>query len=215
MYDLQWFFRSPRQIPGKGDDFSQLYLLRRDIETCFGIDPNTGLQMRPVDERNHSALYCKAIWPGTMAVLAGIDLLAKFFEGSDNSGGKGKHGVGKRFKKFARKYMRLTKEEANLIYQLRNSLLHSFGLYTEEKDKKWRVNARYYFQLCQGSHELIAPKYKDIYCIDVDCLRSRFDSAIAEYLSDLNSPLRRGYKTRITNFRKMFRKHAKPIFVFE
>jgi hypothetical protein len=95
-----------------------------------------------------------------MAVLAGIDLLAKFCEGSDNSGGKDKHGVGKRFKKFARKYMRLTKEEANLIYQLRNSLLHSFGLYTEEKDKKWRVKARYYFQLCQGSHELIAPNIK-------------------------------------------------------
>ena len=215
MSHLQWFFRNPRQAPRKGDSLSPLYLLRRDIETCFGIDPNTGLQMRPVDDANHTEIYCKAIWPGTMAILTGIDLLAQFLEGSDRSGGKGnrnrKHSVSWRFKKFARKYMQMTKEEANLIYQLRNSLLHSFSLYSEEKGQKGRIKAINYFIIYQGLEDLIVTKHEKICYINASCLYLRFNNAIVEYFSHLNSPSRRGYKTRIANFNKMIKKHTRFI----
>ena len=214
MSRLKWFFCNPRSKPRDGNEFSQLYLLRRDIDTCFGIDPDTGRQMHPISKRSKKPLYCRAIWPGTMAILAGIDLLGKFRAGSDKSGGKGIHGVGGRFEAFAQKCMHLSKSDARLIYQLRNSLLHSFGLYTEIRNKKGRIKSRYYFTLCQGARELIVTMKKDFYRIDVDRLRALFDSSINAYHRELTTPGKRGYKTRIAGFNKMLRKHAKGIFIY-
>jgi hypothetical protein len=57
------FFRDPHiepVIPGK---MSVLYLLRRDVMHCF----------------DHNIV----LFPATMTILAGIDLLAKFYAGND------------------------------------------------------------------------------------------------------------------------------------
>ena len=70
------FFLPPtsnKQPPGV---FSTLYLLRRDAAQCMGFDPNTLNQLPPGTP--------KALWPGVMAVFAGIDLLAKLYVGKDN-----------------------------------------------------------------------------------------------------------------------------------
>jgi hypothetical protein len=73
-----------------------------------------------------------------MAVLAGIDLIAKFiYRDLANE-------VGKRFTDFVSKYINNIFHEE--LYQLRNSLLHSFGLYSETRNGK-----AYHFVLTQGS----------------------------------------------------------------
>jgi len=215
MSDLDWFFRSPRAAPRENETFSQLYLLRRDIDTCFGIDPNTGLAMKPVDETTHQPLYCKAIWPATMAVLGGIDLLAKFLAGSDKSRGRGKDSVGGRFETFAHRYFGLAEGDAHAVYQLRNSLLHSFGLYSEEIDHKGNIKASYNFLLTQCAGVLVKRLDRDKFVIDVQLLRSLFDQAIARYEADLRDNSRKDHKELSENFAAMFPKHAKPMSVFK
>ena len=215
MTDLDYFFRSPRVAPQDRDSFSQLYLLRRDIETCFGFDPNTGLTFKPVDATTHQKIYCKAIWPGTMAILAGIDLLAKFFIGSDKSGGRRQNDqVGWRFESFAQRYLGLSKDDAHLLYHLRNSLLHSFGLYSEEYDKKSCTIKAFNFNLSQGFGVLIEHQYSDFYRIDIDQLRACFDKAISDYESDLRDASIHDHKQLNNNFTKMFPKHARPMQIF-
>jgi hypothetical protein len=103
--DFDLLFENPlayRQPPG---EFGILYLLRRDINRC--LTPGEGS------------------WLGAMGIFAGIDLLAKFYKGTD----KGE--VGKRFRLFTRKYFDTSgNAEAVAIYQLRNAMMHSFGLYS-------------------------------------------------------------------------------------
>lgn len=67
---MRLFFKSPDDFVGRTGRHSTLYLLRRDVSLCFGIDPNSGNKVDFV-----------ALFPGAMAILAGIDLLAKFVYG--------------------------------------------------------------------------------------------------------------------------------------
>jgi hypothetical protein len=161
---LELFFENPaihRTPPGQ---FSVLYLLRRDIKTCLGINPNTG-----------SRIGSQALWPGAMAVLAGIDLLGKFLAGNDNY-----RGVGKRFTAFLDEYFQpLSSDDSRAIYQLRNALLHSFGLYSEAKDQVYK------FALVPAHQPLVQRREGDKYLVDVLTLHSRFESAITCYETDL------------------------------
>lgn len=114
---LELFFENPNKSiarSGRADPtpviplaackmYSTLYLLRRDVRRCF---------------RRSDPVY----WPGAMALLAGVDLLAKFSSGSDSIGG-----VGQRFKNFVDSFMNAG--DGNSVYELRNALLHSFGVY--------------------------------------------------------------------------------------
>ena len=68
MEQIGFFFFNPRVSIGLTGRFSILYLLRRDIRTCFGLDPNSD---QPIGFR--------ALFPAAMATMAGIDLLSKFF----------------------------------------------------------------------------------------------------------------------------------------
>src|SRR5215470_14384010 len=77
--NINLFFQDPRiepVIPGK---LSVLYLLRRDVMHCF----------------DHNII----LFPATMTILAGIDLLAKFYAGNDKTGQ-----VGARFKNLIKRY---------------------------------------------------------------------------------------------------------------
>ncbi|MGZ6207686.1 MAG: hypothetical protein ACXWMS_09035 [Syntrophales bacterium] len=142
----------------------------------MGIDPNT---LQPIP-------YA-ALWPGTMSILAGVDLLAKFYDGSDQI-----NQVGPRFREFVRKYFRpLSPVEADIVYQLRNSLLHSFGLYSETTGGK-----RYRFKLGQDLGQFISLLGRDIYLVDIRELHRRFESAVSQYQNDLeNSTTLQGYFT--------------------
>jgi hypothetical protein len=115
---LEFFFRDCTNPPKDGKVLSNLYVLRRDIFTCFGINPND-IKLE---------LNNKAIWPGVMGIMAGIDLLAKFYEGCDKNGK-----VRERFKKFLEEYMGISEDNSETIFQLRNSLMHSFGLFQRVK----------------------------------------------------------------------------------
>ncbi len=87
-----------------------------------------------------------------MGICAGIDLLGKFFVGNDDKGG-----VGKRFRNFLITYFSVPQNDAETLYQLRNSLLHSFGLYSEVTDKAGKVVQIYKFVLYGNTRTLITP----------------------------------------------------------
>lgn len=121
---IREFFIDPETPPDEVKNKSLLYLLRRDIRTCYGLDPSI---------RDDQALF-----PAMMTIMAGIDLLSKFYVGSYKN-----KGVGKRFKKFCRDCFPLECGDAEALYQLRNSLVHSFGLLSEDE----KTNVSYVFNL--------------------------------------------------------------------
>ena len=115
MTDLEFFFKYEKDISGK-TTFSNLNLLRRDIYTCFNINPND----------LKSIIGSSALWPGTMAILAGIDLLAKFYLGNDDY-----NNSKQAFKNYTHEF--IDQDYVEELYQLRNALFHSFGLYRTDK----------------------------------------------------------------------------------
>lgn len=183
--DIDTFFRDPRSVPASPDNFSQLYLLRRDIDSCFAINPNNG----------HPASWPAIKWPGVMTILAGIDLLGKFFKGQDASGG-----VGERFRAFLVQYFELSNEDAEIIYQLRNSLLHSFGLYSYTNQ-----GVIYQFTLSSNLPQLITPTSANNFTVDIELLRTRFEAAVKAYHNDLLSA--DTSDQIVANFSAMYVKH--------
>ncbi len=155
--DESLFFTDPQVEPSIPGDFSTLYLLRRDAKSCL----EHGIQ-----------------WPGAMCVMAGIDLLGKFFDGSDSVAGSSK-----RFRTFAGKYLHLSASAPEALYQLRNALLHSFGLFSAAKTRN------YQFQLRAegGLAPIVEHLAKGIVKIDLLCLYHGFDAAVSEYRNDLRT----------------------------
>ncbi len=152
--NIELFFEDPLTPPrSRPTSNGVLYLLRRDIITCFD---NT------------------AEWPGIMAILAGIDLLGKFYNGEDGIGG-----VGRRFISFLKYFDNISEQDKEVIYQLRNSLLHSFGLYSE--DRNGNV---YKFTLGEDFPQFIKHE-GDRYYVNVLKLREYFNLSIKNYLKDL------------------------------
>ena len=74
--DIELFFRSPQNFIAPPQRYSTLHLLRRDAAQCLGIDPNSG---KPSS--------FQLLWPGAMTLFAGMDLLGKFYAGSDAQSG--------------------------------------------------------------------------------------------------------------------------------
>lgn len=143
--------------------------MRRDIDQCMGIDPTTG-------QPSGSSV----LWPGAMTMLAGIDLLAKFLAGSDDtSPGK----PGERYRNFLGKYFtNLSQSDRDVIYQLRNALLHSFGLYSKGNGKVYR------FVLdCGCTGPIVSHMHPDRYGIDLCVLHQEFERAVVAYQNELES----------------------------
>jgi hypothetical protein len=157
--DISLFFTDPSVEPEPLGKFSVLYLLRRDIKQCI-----TSGQI---------------LWPATMAILAGADLLGKFYAGKDDY-----RFASHRFREFVGRYfLPITPEDAETIYQLRNALLHSFGLYS-----KTRNGTVYYFTLIPDRVErlVIRPQRSpDEYLISIPGLHDRFESAVRGYHEEL------------------------------
>jgi hypothetical protein len=164
--DADLFFFPPRTEICAPNSFGVLYLLRRDIDLCMGIHPTTG---QPVNYQ--------ALWPGAMAILAGVDLLAKFFAGSDDTGK-----VGERFRLFLDRFFALTSSaDRDVIYQLRNSLLHSFGLYSQGAGKVYR-----FFLTSRRTGSLISHNPPDQYYVDLGVLHHEFEKAVDAYRTALD-----------------------------
>jgi len=141
--------------------YGVLYLLRRDIRRC--LEENTP----PIS------------YPGMMATLAGVDLLAKFYLGDDS-----RRNVGERFRMFLREYFCLEcSTDAETIYQFRNSLLHSFGLCSRISETK-----AYYFHLEEVRQPFVRQlPDTDVYHIGVFALNDQFGQAVERYRSALDS----------------------------
>ena len=117
---------------------SMLHLLRRDASQCFGYDPNT------YDVRLNPAITAspKVLFPGVMTIFAGMDLVAKFFAGSELEqtpagtapADQWKFASGPRLKKFAEQYICGNAVDAETLYQLRCALDHSFSLWAQRRN---------------------------------------------------------------------------------
>jgi len=149
--EIDFFFKNPLEFTDEPGKKSILYLLRRDIMTCFGLDANT-----------NEPIPSAAFFPGTMAIMAGIDLLAKFYEGNDEP-----NTAKKRFKIFVNAYIDHHQDER--IYQLRNSLVHCFGTYSKGKD-----GIKYRFRLDTVSPNIVNPIDESNFLINIKLLREQF-----------------------------------------
>lgn len=166
---IELFFQDPKAhhpVPRIPKTYGVLHMLRRDIIKCSGKDPETGKKSS-----------ISALWPQTMAVLAGIDLLGKFYHGSDSTESGA---IGKRFKGFIVENSNISRQEAEIIWQLRNSLLHSFGLYS--RDRKGRI---YKFRVTNVGGKLISHGGDDQYSVDLQTLNSLFEQAVEKYRKDM------------------------------
>jgi hypothetical protein len=115
--------------------------------------------------------------------------VAKYLKGDDTTGR-----VGQRFKDYIAKYFQpLSASDGETIYQLRNALLHSFGLYSQTKTKT------YYFALTANKSTLVQSLGQDIRQIDLRTLHEKFEDSLRKYASDLNTDA-----TLQSNFQKMF-----------
>ena len=164
---IKFFFTPPTTNPKTLPKVkSVLYLLRRDAYTCLQIDP-TSLEK----------ICFQARWPGIMTIMTGIDLLGQYYTGTDCP-----EGSGSRFKKYVRDYFKgIIKKEDNILYQLRNALIHSFGLYT--RDSEYR---EYIFTLTSMEKpEFIEYGGKNKYIIGDKPLHEKFEDSIYKYHKEL------------------------------
>lgn len=158
------FFEDPVNYV-EANKSSILHLLRRDIYRCMGYTIQNGMWVKNAEP---------IIWPGSMAVLTGIDLLGKFYAGNHND-----REVGSRFKAYCEKYI-CSPGDAKVIYELRNSLVHSFGL----------SSATYLFQFSSSSSKDLVTMLSGqgtncYYRIDLYTLREKFEQSIEKYKQEL------------------------------
>lgn len=193
--ELNIFFQNPNDIINVHKS-SILHLLRRDIFRCMGYIDNKNYHELEKDPQTETI-----IWPGIMVVLAGIDLLGKFFSGEDEQ-----KKVGHRFKNYCEEYLDVDEKEADVIYQLRNSLLHSFGLLSKKYSRRQgkRTTIYYYFKVSWGNEELIEllsdKNNEKYYKIDLKVLWDKFEKGIEKYEKDLRTD-----NELKNNFHKMFK----------
>jgi hypothetical protein len=120
--NIDFFFEAPSTSPAthaRVDQFSVLYLLRRELLETQGYDPNNDAEAAAWTSGARNRLFASL-----SLMFTGIDLVAKFEQG-DASGG-----VGARFQNFLRSPDggELDASTAELLYAVRNSLLHAFGV---------------------------------------------------------------------------------------
>lgn len=203
---LNLFFQSPTIEPasagvpdtsvspllGTCKRYSTLYLLRRDVTRCL---------------TSNTPIY----WPGIMAMLAGIDLMAKLYRGAAT----GKISI--RFEDFVNQHM--NDGDGAMLWQLRNALMHSYGVYFEETataaapggmgtpgivSKRFRLkanNAPAPATLAGGTLFNTAGLIVEI---DVQALTTAFASSVANY----ETYIRATTAEQATKFEPMFDKYG-------
>lgn len=171
--DADLFFEAPSTVPQPPGRFGILHLLRRDIDQCMGN---------------------KIMWPAAMLVLAGVDLLGKFFAGTDAP-----RGVGQRFDAFLKQYFTtMTPADHAVIYQLRNALLHSFGLYSKNNSGQ-----KYHFVVTPfETGPVVTSEPNDVYVVHLPVLRAEFDTAVNAYQNELsgNARLQANFTAMFPNY---------------
>lgn len=157
----RFFFRHPNKTPVVPGDNSTFCLLRRDLNTLSETSPKGML------------------WPRAMIVMAGIDLMAKFKYNSDRIS---RGAIGKRYIDFCHKYIvdsgTNRNRDADLMWQLRNAMLHSFGVYSDKG-----TGHRFLLDYAPGNL-LIDINAGGRYVINLKVLFKRFQSSIIQFNQD-------------------------------
>jgi hypothetical protein len=183
MNDAEFFFQSPpdRLVADSNGQskHSTLTALRGDVDFCMGIDRSKGKTSLPAQRT--------ALWSGAIAIMAGIDLLAKFYAGCDDTGK-----VGERFKTFVEKFFGLATEDANILYRLRNSLVHSYGL-------SFEVDGSHIDLASDLNQGLLVSSNTNRKVVDLLALYHQFEKAISEYFDTIKSDA-----TLQTHFARIF-----------
>jgi hypothetical protein len=126
-----------------------------------------------------------------MMMCAGIDLVAKFHAGTD------KNGVGPRFRAFINAYFSgIPLNDAEVVFQFRNALLHSFGLYARDNHGN-----EYKFGIAPESK--LANYHNDSkYIINAGMLYTQFETALQQYRNDLatNDDLRSKFQSMFLHY---------------
>jgi hypothetical protein len=185
--EAELFFRSPLDERDVQPSYGTLSTLRREVDFCMQIDRRHGVKCA-TDER--------ALWAGAVTIMAGIDLLAKFSTG-DDSVDRGK--VRARFKGFLETFFHLgDMRDRSLLYDLRNSLVHSFSL-------------GFNVDLCEvglafgGYESLITRIPWPFPIVDLWMLYEEFEKAVDEYQKAVQS---NSIPVLQCNFAKMFSKYG-------
>jgi hypothetical protein len=140
---IAFYFKPPAPIKELGT-FSSLFMLRREAQDCLigkVVDEDAVIEEAMRGEHR--------LFATLMVVMAGVDLLAKLYAGSDDLGG-----VGTRIKSFAARYRFQNAADparsAEILYQgIRNPLLHSFTLY-DRKLEIWLINRQPQFDIFEN-----------------------------------------------------------------
>ena len=190
---IDFFFAPPLPMQG-GSSKSTLHLNRREAQDCLLGDVIAEDHVA-ADPRSHR------LFATTMVIAAGIDLLGKFYAGSDKSGGPG--GVGDRIVEFAERFMFTGQPSAHdlsevLYYGCRNPMLHSFTLH----NSRFRITLTN--ELSSGAiWRATAPDGSVSYVVSVRGLYNAYVNAIGRYEAAL-----RGDSKLRANFSAMFPAYA-------
>jgi hypothetical protein len=132
--DIAFFFadpsavgHAPHQLRGK---VSTLYLVRKESQDCF---VGKTLARADLALKLPRSRY-RRLFATSMVLFAGLDLLAKFYEGDDD-----RRRIGHRFHAFVRDEMQLTAAEATALWSVRNTIMHSFGLWDTNANQRVAV----------------------------------------------------------------------------
>lgn len=166
---IEFFFEKPDFHAGCPTPFSQLLLCRLHINICYGVDPEN---------------ETKTVWPGTMAILAGIDLLGLFYSGKTSN-------TNKTFRNFCEDFLGLTEDEAITLYMLRCAMMHTFGLFSKCTLEEKR-NYKYWFETYYGDKsffiEPIKTDGKNLYFkVSFSTLYDKFFIAIDDFHNKLKT----------------------------
>lgn len=164
--------------------FSSLYLLQKHVEICFGLNNST---------------FPKAIWPGAIALLCGIDMLSIYFSNSDKSSS----GV---FTDFCNICMKTSDEESNAIFMLRNALVHCYSLRAFDD-----VTKRFFKFFVDFKEDedwfviFVTDSGDDIeYRINLYNLYTKFELSVKNYYEKLSDPKNKSLRDNFKNARKRF-----------
>lgn len=184
--EIRVFFMDPWDRPGDGAPYGVLWALRRDIRVCLGYDANSPDKTAPVTG-------FQVLWPGVMCIFAGVDLLAKFWAGSDST----KPGeVGQRFRDFLQSYSHLRAEEAQVVWELRNSLLHSFSVRSPGETPK------HTFVLTadkKGRRGSVNSESNGRHVVDIRTLHDKFEGAVARYREQVEDESETGLRKKFSD----------------
>jgi hypothetical protein len=190
---LAMFFQDPTVNP-HGRDQGVLYLLRREIQDCMLRKVVPEDQVVTEAQKNRHALFATV-----MVMAAGVDLLAKFYAGNDDTGG-----VRARLEAFTRNYMFSTavdpRELADVFYfGLRNPLVHSFCAYND----KFKMGLLSGDPRMQNGAIWKVRSAAKTYAVSVEGLFVSFVAAVQSYRRDLDTDA-----TLRSNFEKMFENYG-------